>query len=109
MSDQFLEQQIKSSVFLSGLNSSKRLVRMEDDEDNAHHFCVKGILHFEFILQSQTVNQAYYVEVLKWYHEVVCRRGLNFGPIGFSTMTMLQLTRHSLSSSFWPKKLITEI
>jgi hypothetical protein len=32
-------------------------------------------------------------------------KGLNFGPvIGFSTMT-----RHSVSSSFWPQKLITEM
>jgi len=28
-------------------------------------FEINGIVHFELILQDQTVNQAYYVEILK--------------------------------------------
>jgi hypothetical protein len=34
-------------------------------------FNIKGTIHFEFIPQGQTVNQAYYVEILKLLHEAV--------------------------------------
>jgi hypothetical protein len=61
-------------------------------------FDIKGIVHFEFIPQGQTINQAYYVAVLKRLHEAVHRKW----P-GLSTMTMLQLTRLSLSKSYWPR------
>jgi hypothetical protein len=49
------------------------------------------------------------VEVVKKLCEAVYRKGLNFGPmIGSSTM-MLQLTRHSLSKSFWPKNQLVKL
>jgi hypothetical protein len=48
-------------------------------------FEIKGIVHFEFIPQGQTVNQTY-VEILKWLREAVPRKGLNLGPtFGFSS------------------------
>jgi hypothetical protein len=67
-------------------------------------FDIKGIVHFEFIPQGQTVNQAYCVEVLKRLQEAVCRERPDLLPNDWIlTMTMFQLTRLSLSSSFYPK------
>jgi hypothetical protein len=37
-------------------------------------FDIKGIVRFEFISQGQTVNETYYVEILKRLHEAVCRK-----------------------------------
>jgi hypothetical protein len=65
-------------------------------------FDIKGTGHLEFIPQGQTLDQAYYLEILKRLREAVSIKGLNFVPMTrFSTMTMLQLTRRSLTSSFW--------
>jgi hypothetical protein len=56
------------------------------------------------IHKAKQYDEDYYMEILKWLSEAVLEKGLNFGPtIRFSTMTVLQLTRHSLSSSFWPE------
>jgi hypothetical protein len=41
---------------------------------------IRGIIHFKFMLQGQTVDQAYYVEILKQLHEAVCRRMPEFWP-----------------------------
>jgi hypothetical protein len=35
---------------------------------------IKGIAHFEFIHQGQTVSQAYYMEILKRLREAMRRK-----------------------------------
>jgi hypothetical protein len=57
----------------------------------------KAIVQFEFTPQGQTVNQAYYMEIPKRLREAVGKKGMNYGQaVGFSTMTLLQLTRRSV-------------
>jgi hypothetical protein len=66
----------ENQVFLSGINSSKR-VRMSKAQMNSiliTFFDIKGIVHFDFIPQGQTVNQAYCMETLKWLREAVHKR-----------------------------------
>jgi hypothetical protein len=43
-------------------------------------FDIKGTVHFESIPQGQTVNQAYYMEILKQLYEVVHRKRSELRP-----------------------------
>jgi hypothetical protein len=44
-------------------------------------FDIKGAtIHFDFIPQGQTVNQAYYVEILKWLREAMRRKRPKLQP-----------------------------
>jgi hypothetical protein len=73
-------------------------------EDNAHLlFNIKGIFHFEFILQGQIVNEAYYVEILKWLREAVRRNRPDLRPSDWILQYDNVAAHKALSSSFWPK------
>jgi len=41
---------------------------------------IKGLVHFKFIPQGKTFNQAYYVEILKQIHEAVHRKRHELWP-----------------------------
>jgi hypothetical protein len=92
-------------VFLSGINSSKTVAGVWKMVMTVLiTFAIKGVVHFGFVPQGQTGNQAYGVEILKQLYEAVRRKSPELVPtVGFSPMTMLQLNRYSLSSSFWSR------
>jgi hypothetical protein len=72
----------KSSVFLSGINCSKK-ARMSKSQMKTMHVTfldIKSIVHFEFVPQGQTGNRAYCVEILKRLHETVHRKRLELWP-----------------------------
>jgi hypothetical protein len=69
-------QAVKNPKFLSGINCSQWVAKtwkmMKTRPIN--FFDVKDIVHYKFILQGQTVNQSYYMEILKRLSEAVARK-----------------------------------
>jgi len=69
-------------------------------------FVIKGTVHFEFIPQGQSTK-------LMWKYWSSCmmlyvKKDMNFILIGFFTMTMLQLTMHSVKQ-FLAQRSVTEM
>jgi hypothetical protein len=73
-------------------------------------FDIKGIVQFEFILQDQTVNQAYMWKSLSGYMKLCIEEGLNFGLMfRFSTKTNAATHKALSFKKFLAQKLITEM
>jgi hypothetical protein len=67
-------------------------------------FDIKGIICFEFIPHRQTVNQAYYMEILKRLREAVPIKGHELWPkIEFTNMIIFALTRLYYQAVYGPK------
>ena len=66
-------------------------------------FDMEGIVHYEYVQQGQTVNQQFYLQVLKRLRLAVSLRGhknWRQGP-GRYIATMHQHTQHNPSRYFW--------
>jgi hypothetical protein len=69
-------------------------------------FDCEGIVHQKFVPPSQTVNQHYYLEVLKRLRSKSAKNARNDGETktGCFTMTVRRPTLLCLCSDFWPLK-----
>jgi hypothetical protein len=67
-------------------------------ENKVRDIDIRGIVHYEFVPTGQTVNQGYYLEVLKRLREKVRRNDPNVWPKthGSCITTMHLLTRRCL-------------
>jgi hypothetical protein len=75
------------------------------NEDYAYHF-LRYVGYCSLLSYSRKPNSQpnLLYEILKRLHEAVLRIRSEIWPNdGFTTMTLLQLIKRSLSSSFWPK------
>jgi hypothetical protein len=66
-------------------------------------FDIMGIVQTESILQGQTANQDYYVEILKRLREAVHRKGSKHWSNDWILHHDNAPAHKTLSSSFWPK------
>jgi hypothetical protein len=73
-------------------------------------FDIKSVVHFEFVPQGQTVNQAYYVEILKWLREGVHRKRPELWPNDWIVRHDIAPAHKALSvKQFLAQKSITEM
>jgi hypothetical protein len=68
-------------------------------------FNISGIVHFRFTPQGPTANQAYYMEILKWLHEAVCRKRHDLWPSNW----ILHCDNAPVQKQFLAQKSITEM
>ena len=70
----------------------------EESNNNAAFFDNRGIVHYEFVRNGQTVNQVYYLEVLEMLREKLYRNDTKLLPTTHRTSitSMRLLTWHCL-------------